>query len=343
MPNYSQRKRKATQPFDNSQIPPKRARKARKGAAKGAAKGAKAPRKVLSAVAGNKPPSVVNSPPPGEENSGGLFVSDPVDLPEAPEPPQSAQRLPSIVLSSGGASDPIGSPTPQSVTQHEEPKSNTGQPEVELHITCRWQAFVGPKKELYKPKFDAEFDVDSYFAGQLWIWVDDVVQDLSLETTPPQRVTIKDVSGCAYKQPTPERQKLRQSLKRGQGGAFVQVLEYAKHLRESHPDVFIDFDATLTTEPVEVISPMGQQRSRGSSSSQSAVRLTATQRQLQELPEVLAGHAVTEGPVIAIRDRWRCQDTHCGNHPFTCWIQQTPGQPDRFENHFPINNGIISI
>jgi hypothetical protein len=344
MPNYSQRKRKATQPFDNSQNPPKRARKARKGAAKGAAK---TRRKARSASTGNTPPhapAIVNSPPPAEENTRSFFVSDPVDLPEGPEPPPSAQPLLSIILSSGGvASDPIGSPTPQSVTQHEEPKSNTGQPEVEPYITCRWQAFIGPKKELYKPKFDPEFDVDSYYAAQLWMWVDDVVQDLSLETTPPQKVTIRDVSGCAYKQPTPERQKLRQSLKRGQGGPFVQVLEYAKNLRESHPDVVIDWDATLTTEAVEVISPMGQQRSRGSSSSQSAIRLTATQRQLQELPEVLAGHAVTEGPAIAIRDQWRCMDTSCANHPFACWIQRTPGQPDRFENHFPINNGIISM
>ena len=260
-------------------------------------------RKVLSAVSGNKPPPVegspppaVNSPPPVEENTDSLFISDPVDLPEAPEVPQSAQQLPSIVLSSRGVSDPIGSPTPQ---------SNTGQPKVEPYVTCRWQAFVGPKKELYKPKFDAEFDVDGYYAGQLWRWVDDVAQDLALETTPPQRVTIRDVSGCAYRQPTPERQKLRQSLKRGEGDAFVQVLEYAKHLRESFADIYIDFDATLATEPVEVTSPIGQQRSRGSSSSQSTVRLTATQRQLQELLEVLTGHTAAEGPLIAICDKWR--------------------------------------
>ena len=86
-------------------------------------------RKVLSAVSGNKPPPVEGSPPPVEENTDSLFISDPVDLPEAPEVPQSAQQLPSIVLSSGGVSDPIDSPTPQ---------SNTGQPEVEPYVTCRW-------------------------------------------------------------------------------------------------------------------------------------------------------------------------------------------------------------
>jgi cobalamin biosynthesis Mg chelatase CobN len=119
-------------------------------------------------------------------------------------------------------------------------------------------------------------------------------------------------------------------------------MEHSQHLRESSIDVtYLDFDATLATESVEVISPV--QRSRGSSSSQGQARLTATQRQLQELPEVLAGHAVAEGPSIAIRDKWRCQDTTCGNHPYVCWVQRVAGQPDRFENHFPASSNIVAM
>ncbi|KAL5429592.1 hypothetical protein PMIN06_012700, partial [Paraphaeosphaeria minitans] len=54
-----------------------------------------------------------------------------------------------------------------------------------------------------------------------------------METTPPQKVIIRDVSACAYKPKTPEKQKLRQSLKRGEGAGFMQVIEYAQHLKES--------------------------------------------------------------------------------------------------------------
>ncbi|KAF9728394.1 hypothetical protein PMIN01_13527 [Paraphaeosphaeria minitans] len=249
-------------------------------------------------------------PPPPEGN-----VVDPNREIE----PSSAQLLPAIVLSSDLPSDPPSDP----------PSGG---------------AFVGPKKELYKPKFKAEFDLDRCYAGQLWAWVDEVVQDLAIETTPPQKVIIRDVSACAYKPKTPEKQKLRQSLERGEGAGFMQVIEYAQHLKESSIDAtYVDFEATLGTESVEVISPIGQQRSRGSSSSKGQVRLTATQRQLQELPEILAGHAVADGPSIAIRDKWRCQDTHCGNYPYVCWIQRTAGQPDRFENHYPISSNVVAM
>lgn len=92
-------------------------------------------------------------------------------------------------------------------------------------------------------------------------------------------------------------------------------MEHAERLRDASINVtYLDFDATLAAESVEVISPV----TRGSSSSQGQVRLIATQRQLQELPEVLAGYAFAEGPSVAIRDKWRCQDTHCGNHLFIC-------------------------
>jgi hypothetical protein len=174
MPPCSQRKRTATQPFESGENPPKRVRRG--------AKGAKSRRKVTKKVA-----------PPPEGNAG-----HDIDI-----APPSAQ--PAIVVSSDLPSDPpsVGDPPSdptQGETQEEEPKSATGVSEAESpYVTCRWQAFVGPRRELFRPRFDTEFIPEHYYPGQLWIWVDEVAQELAMETTPPQKVIIRDVAGCAYR------------------------------------------------------------------------------------------------------------------------------------------------
>ncbi|KAL5372399.1 hypothetical protein DPSP01_013532 [Paraphaeosphaeria sporulosa] len=174
---------------------------------------------------------------------------------------------------------------------------------------------------------------------QLWTSVDNVARELAIENSPLAKGIIKDVTGCAYKQGTAERQKLRQSLKRGDAVGFGQVMENAWALKEAYIEViYVDFDVSLAVESPEM-SPVSHERS----SSQGQFRLTATQRQLQELPEVLAGHALAEGPSIGIRDKWRCQDTYCGNYPYGCWVQRKAGQPDRFENHCPMSSNIVAM
>jgi hypothetical protein len=68
---------------------------------------------------------------------------------------------------------------------------------------------------------------------------------------------------------------------------------------------------------------------------------TATTIQEDGIAGALAAERAGSGYAIGIRDRWRCIDSHCSNHPYTCWLR--PGQPTRFENHYPVNGNIIAM
>ncbi|KAG9388341.1 hypothetical protein A1F94_001233 [Pyrenophora tritici-repentis] len=61
------------------------------------------------------------------------------------------------------------------------------------------------------------------------------------------------------------------------------------------------------------------------------------------LAGVIAAEQAGSGHAIAIRDRWRCTDTHCENYPYCCWMAPTARQPARFEDHLFVNGNIISM
>ncbi|KAG9380241.1 hypothetical protein A1F94_009136 [Pyrenophora tritici-repentis] len=61
------------------------------------------------------------------------------------------------------------------------------------------------------------------------------------------------------------------------------------------------------------------------------------------LAGVTAAEQAGSGHAIAIRDRWRCTDTHCENYPYCCWMAPTARQPARFEDHLFVNGNIISM
>ncbi|KAG9382839.1 hypothetical protein A1F94_006760 [Pyrenophora tritici-repentis] len=71
-------------------------------------------------------------------------------------------------------------------------------------------------------------------------------------------------------------------------------------------------------------------------------RRTATVIQ-EGLAGVIAAEQAGSGHAIAIRDRWRCTDTHCENYPYCCWMAPTARQPARFEDHLFVNGNIISM
>ncbi|KAG9382458.1 hypothetical protein A1F94_006379 [Pyrenophora tritici-repentis] len=72
-------------------------------------------------------------------------------------------------------------------------------------------------------------------------------------------------------------------------------------------------------------------------------RRTATVIQEEGLAGVIAAEQAGSGHAIAIRDRWRCTDTHCENYPYCCWMAPTARQPARFEDHLFVNDNIISM
>ncbi|KAK7177305.1 hypothetical protein PSPO01_16648 [Paraphaeosphaeria sporulosa] len=212
--------------------------------------------------------------------------------------------------------------------------------EVEPYVTCRWRAFL--RREEVRTKFDTKMRIRTYFCAELWQWIDEVIEDFA-QTIPPLKTAVKTLTGVVYTPRVPERQRLAQSLKPGDGVAFMQVIERAYELKEeSVAEVtYVDFNLMLT----ELETGSNQTRNGGvfgSQSSQSSTRLTATHRQLFNLPETLTFTAVGEGPIVAIRDKWRCQDTHCGNYPYVCWVKREAGQSDRFENHYPASSTIVA-
>ncbi|KAL5370779.1 hypothetical protein DPSP01_014671, partial [Paraphaeosphaeria sporulosa] len=102
--------------------------------------------------------------------------------------------------------------------------------------------------------------------------VDNVARELVIENSLPAKVIIKDVTSYVYKQGTTKRQKLRQSLKRGDTISFGQVMEHAQALKEAYMKViYVDFNVSLAVESPEM-SPV----SHGRSSSQGQFRLTTT-------------------------------------------------------------------
>lgn len=103
--------------------------------------------------------------------------------------------------------------------------------------------------------------------------------------------------------------------------------------KESNDTVQVDFDLILTEELSEMLA---------SSSAAARVRLTtATTIQEHGIASVLAAERACSGNALSLRDRWRCDDTHCSNHLYCCWVR--PGETQRFDNHYPINGNILAM
>jgi hypothetical protein len=100
---------------------------------------------------------------------------------------------------------------------------------------------------------------------------------------------------------------------------------------ESFDTVHVDFDPILVEELNEPPA----------SSSARARPTTTAMIQEHGVASILAAERASSGNAVGLRNRWRCDNTHCGNHRYTCWLQ--PGQPQRFENHYPINANPIAI
>jgi hypothetical protein len=71
---------------------------------------------------------------------------------------------------------------------------------------------------------------------------------------------------------------------------------------------------------------------------------TATILHERSLAGVVAAETAATGWVLALQDKWCCQDRHCRNHPYTCWLPRTAiGVIQRFENHLAVNSNIIAM
>ncbi|KAG9388595.1 hypothetical protein A1F94_001487 [Pyrenophora tritici-repentis] len=191
------------------------------------------------------------------------------------------------------------------------------QDEVNPVLRVRWRACLGGdmEKHFIPEAADSEHGVRLYSLhfDDLWQWVDDVVAELR-----PKRAKISSVCTVVYPAKQAKRERAIKRLRRGVDATWNSfqrlVVEVDNYVSEP---VNVDFELILAEIP-------GEQ---------------------QPLPTVVDGppEQAGSGHAIAIRDRWRCTDTHCENYPYCCWMAPTARQPARFEDHLFVNGNIISM
>ncbi|KAG9375885.1 hypothetical protein A1F94_013629 [Pyrenophora tritici-repentis] len=191
--------------------------------------------------------------------------------------------------------------------------------EVNPVLRVRWRACLGGdmEKHFIPEAADSEHGVRLYSLhfDDLWQWVDDVVAELR-----PKRAKISSVCTVVYPAKQAKRERAIKRLRRGVDATWNSfqrlVVEVDNYVSEPQP------------LPTVVDGPR---------------RRTATVIQEEGLAGVIAAEQAGSGHAIAIRDRWRCTDTHCENYPYCCWMAPTARQPARFEDHLFVNGNIISM
>ncbi|KAF7570696.1 hypothetical protein PtrM4_106980 [Pyrenophora tritici-repentis] len=207
--------------------------------------------------------------------------------------------------------------------------------EVNPVLRVRWRACLGGdmEKHFIPEAADSEHGVRLYSLhfDDLWQWVDDVVAELR-----PKRAKISSVCTVVYPAKQAKRERAIKRLRRGVDATWNSfqrlVVEVDNYVSEP---VNVDFELILAEIPGEQQPlPTVVDGPR---------RRTATVIQEEGLAGVTAAEQAGSGHAIAIRDRWRCTDTHCENYPYCCWMAPTARQPARFEDHLFVNGNIISM
>ncbi|KAI1519136.1 hypothetical protein Ptr86124_002267 [Pyrenophora tritici-repentis] len=207
--------------------------------------------------------------------------------------------------------------------------------EVNPVLRVRWRACLGGdmEKHFIPEAADSEHGVRLYSLhfDDLWQWVDDVVAELR-----PKRAKISSVCTVVYPAKQAKRERAIKRLRRGVDATWNSfqrlVVEVDNYVSEP---VNVDFELILAEIPGEQQPlPTVVDGPR---------RRTATVIQEEGLAGVIAAEQAGSGHAIAIRDRWRCTDTHCENYPYCCWMAPTARQPARFEDHLFVNGNIISM
>ncbi|KAA8618936.1 hypothetical protein PtrV1_08365 [Pyrenophora tritici-repentis] len=207
--------------------------------------------------------------------------------------------------------------------------------EVNPVLRVRWRACLGGdmEKHFIPEAADSEHGVRLYSLhfDDLWQWVDDVVAELR-----PKRAKISSICTVVYPAKQAKRERAIKRLRRGVDATWNSfqrlVVEVDNYVSEP---VNVDFELILAEIPGEQQPlPTVVDGPR---------RRTATVIQEEGLAGVIAAEQAGSGHAIAIRDRWRCTDTHCENYPYCCWMAPTARQPARFEDHLFVNGNIISM
>jgi hypothetical protein len=164
---------------------------------------------------------------------------------------------------------------------------------------------------------------------KVWQWVDRVIHDLK-----PRKVRVASLCVVVYSRRQAKRDRAVKTLRRGRDGEWESLRALITDLYDEASDtVHVDFDLILAEELSELPA--------SSSAAARARPTTATMIQEHGIAGVLAAERACSGNAIGLRDCWRCDDTHCSNHLYCCWLR--PGETQRFDNHYPVNANIIAM
>jgi hypothetical protein len=184
-------------------------------------------------------------------------------------------------------------------------------PFVSPVVHIRWRACFG---DMEKNAITAAYNVarDKKFVDlveyEVWDWVDRVVDDLK-----PRKVKRPTLCAVVYPTLQVKRDRAIKTLRRESNGDWFELFDLVKAIDEAANEyIHIDFDLILTEDLNE--APRAAIISAGAR----ARLLTATMIQEDGIAGVLAAERAGGGHAIGLRDRWRCIDTHCNNHPYSC-------------------------
>lgn len=173
--------------------------------------------------------------------------------------------------------------------------------------------------------------VSSMDLWELWEWVDKVLVNLR-----PRKVSVQSVTAVVYPNKQPKSDRRQKTIRRGEYLVWDEFQELAKQVDfRTSEELNIDFDVVLSElrEPATSQPATPQQYSRP---------VTATMIQERGLAAVLEVEKAASGKLLALQDRWRCVDAHCGNNGKYCWLPQLGGRVARFEDHHPMTSNNIT-
>lgn len=226
--------------------------------------------------------------------------------------------------------DYLQRPTPQ-LGSNESPGAS-GEPDPRVHI--RWRACFGDmEKNAISAAYDSQRNVRFWGVDEhaVWDWVDGVVEELR-----PRQVNISSLCAVVYPPKQAKRDRSIKTLRRRRDGDWLSLCLLVNEIDSECGDlVHVDFDLLLS----EMLNsaPAATPAAGGSR----ARPITATMIQEDGIASTLTAERAGSGHAIGLRDRWRCIDSYCKNHPYCCWLR--PGQQARFENHLPVNGNIVAM
>lgn len=205
------------------------------------------------------------------------------------------------------------------------------EPPAVVRFMSVWKAFNG--KEVLPGSRSAMLDQDILYLTAIEAWGEKLLRDLL-----PRKFKVQQLEAIASYENARACDFCQQQINSYED--LWQAVEIIKEWRLRWPLKSLRLDFTLSlVEEKEVIPATPIPTSSQRVGDRLGGRRTATQAQLNDLPELLAAEEDAGNHVPRIADRWSCSNKHCSNYPATCWRNsRSSTSPDHVLHHYPISS-----